>query len=130
MADLDELERLEKAANILQYGKLSFGRAGNADLVAFNGEDVTGIASFGNVHRAAYVAALCNALPELLARLRAAEAKAETLYGIAMNAAAWLAQNRTDGGPLNRHESEKLDERMCVKALDIRTAIDAARGKP
>lgn len=64
--DLDALEALDADAKIRLSGKLMAGTAGGADLVAYDGSDITGIASFHHQSRVRLVAEVCNALPELI----------------------------------------------------------------
>ena len=59
--DIERLKALVKKAD-LREGKWQPGTAGNADLVAYNGEDITGIATVNDPNRVKFIAALRNAV--------------------------------------------------------------------
>jgi len=120
--DLNELERLEKSATPGPWE----GPWGDTHTVAaFEGElnehsltndprgDAFPVTQYTQPNDAALIAALRNALPELLRRLRAAEADAERYR--------WL---RDTGWP------EAIKEGLMLGAwYEVDDAIDAARGK-
>ena len=72
VAEIARLEALlEKASS--GEGDWGAGEYGSCDLVAYNGEDVVGIAVVRNEARIALIAAMKNALPELLKLARDGE---------------------------------------------------------
>lgn len=73
MIDLEELERLAKAATPGPWKHRGFGMQSN---VVFT--DYTTVCSTNSLnmpHDAAYIVAACNAVPELIARVRELEAE-------------------------------------------------------
>lgn len=80
--DTLDTKRLRELAAKATLRVWYLGVAGSCNLVSYNGDDIVGIAIVGRNENAAYIAALHNAAPELLAlaeRAQATEARLENV---------------------------------------------------